>query len=79
MKAGLLDELSYLKLARRSIIRNFNDLNWKDLPMILSVADKLNFDQHITSKEYLQFKETISDSIESLIEKSSNDHASVAY
>ena len=79
MKAGLLDELSFLKLSRKSIIRNFDDLNWKDLPMILSVADKLNLKQYTTRKEYLQFTETINDSIESLMEKSCKDPASVPY
>jgi|LauGreDrversion4_2_1035121.scaffolds.fasta_scaffold304298_2 hypothetical protein len=47
--------------------------------MILSVADKLNFQQHLTSKEYLQFKETVNDSIESLMEKSCNEPESVPY
>lgn len=50
--AGMLSELQFLRLTRRSILSNFDELNWKDLPMILSVAEKLNFQPHLNSKEY---------------------------
>ena len=39
--------------------------------MILSVAEKLDFESNTNSREYAQFKETISESIENLIAKSS--------
>jgi hypothetical protein len=79
VNSGLLDELSFLRLTRKSIIRNFEDINWKDLPMILSVAEKLDFSQHLSSKEYLQFREIISDSIESLIAGACKEPQSIPF
>lgn len=43
VNSGLLDESQFLKLTRKAILRNSGDLNWKDLPMILSVSEKLDF------------------------------------
>jgi len=51
-QAGVLTEIQFLPLVNRTILNNFDSLNWKDLPMILSVAEKLKFEHLKDSKEY---------------------------
>jgi hypothetical protein len=67
VNSGLLDESQFLKLTRKAILRNSEDLNWKDLPMILSVSEKLDFSTKVETQEYARFKDTIFESIDCLI------------
>ena len=92
VNSGLMDEAAFMRLARKSILRNSDELNWKDLPMILTVAGKLKlqekskkFSQNPTenvqlddmdqqqidyteSEDFIRFKQTIAESIETLID-----------
>jgi hypothetical protein len=92
VNSGLMDEIAFMRLARKSILRNSHELNWKDLPMILTVAGKLKLQEKsrkssqntfanvqlddidkqqieiIESEDFIRFKQTIGESIETLID-----------
>ena len=48
-----------MKLTRNNLLRNLDDWNWKDIPMILSVANKIDLTQSTSTEEYANFQEVV--------------------
>ena len=57
MKAGILDEGSFLKQTYRAILIGCDKVKWRDITLILSVADKLKLyeTQFFETDDYIKF------------------------